>query len=96
MDTTLSSLWCIAIIIMLPDFVVDWSINNKTRSFFSLYLLISHLFVATQATGAAVLEQLQRQRETIQRAQHSNTRISDSINESETILKRMKQWWRIY
>lgn len=55
-----------------------------------------HLFVATQTTGTAVLEQLQRQRETMQRAQHSNTRVNDSINESDTILKRMKQWWRIF
>jgi hypothetical protein len=47
-----------------------------------------------QATGASILAELQRQRESIQRSQQAQQRIAGSAAESGGILRRMSKWWR--
>ena len=46
-----------------------------------------------QATGQAVLAELQRQRATIQHAAQQTAEIDASVASSEGILKRMGRWW---
>lgn len=63
--------------------------------FFSCHSFFFHcLFISGQATGAAILEDLQRQRQTIERSREQLQSTDASIAESDTILKRMGRWWR--
>lgn len=48
-----------------------------------------------QATGAAVLEELQRQRATIERSRAAAQQTRADIEQSEGILKRMGRWWNL-
>lgn len=48
----------------------------------------------TEATGASILAELQRQRESIQRSQQAQQLIAGSVAESDGILRHMSKWWR--
>ncbi|KAL4525032.1 hypothetical protein Ndes2526B_g07211 [Nannochloris sp. 'desiccata'] len=48
----------------------------------------------TEATGAAILEDLQRQRQAIDRSREQLQQTDASITESDSILKKMGRWWR--
>ena len=58
------------------------------------FIFVSLLFISGQATGAAILEDLQRQRQAIERSREQLQNTDASISESDTILKRMGRWWR--
>ncbi len=45
-----------------------------------------------QAQGAAILQNLHSQRETIQRAKQTTEEVNANISQSQKILKRMGRW----
>lgn len=51
------------------------------------------LALESEATGQSILQQLQSQRETIQRTQASHRETDQQLNQSEKILKRMGSWF---
>ena len=48
-----------------------------------------------QATGAAVLAELQRQRQTLDRSRAAAQQMDASVAQSGGILKRMSRWWNL-
>ncbi len=49
-----------------------------------------------QATGQSLLEELQRQRQVIQRS-HEQLRSTDAaVAQSGAVLKRMSKWWNLF
>lgn len=51
---------------------------------------------AGQATGAAILADLQRQRQQIQHARQQAQQADASATDASATLKRMSQWWRLW
>lgn len=49
-----------------------------------------------QATGTAILEELQRQRQTIDRSRERNVTVNTNIDQAESTLQKMKRWWRLF
>ena len=47
-----------------------------------------------QATGNAILADLQRQREVIQRARQQAQQTNDSVGQADSLLRKMGKWWR--
>lgn len=52
--------------------------------------------VARQATGAAILADLQRQRQQIERARQTAQQTDASVKAADSTLNRMSQWWRLW
>lgn len=48
-----------------------------------------------QVTGNAILAELQRQRETIQRAQQQTQQTGANVAQADSLLKKMSSWWRL-
>lgn len=55
-----------------------------------------HHFLSGQATGAAILADLQRQRQQIQHARQQAQQTDASVADGGSTLKRMNQWWRLW
>lgn len=49
---------------------------------------------ATEECGDAVLNDLAKQRETIERASDNVRETNDGLKESNRIMNRMSRWWR--
>jgi hypothetical protein len=61
---------------------------------FRFILFFSLLLFFGQATGAAILEDLQRQRQAIERSREQLQQTDASITDSDSILEKMGRWWR--
>lgn len=52
------------------------------------------MYDAPQATGMAVVEELQRQREHMESSQRRVKEMDESLSSAERLLTKMSTWWR--
>ena len=57
--------------------------------------MYTHIHITSlQAQGNAIVEELQRQRQSIQHSRQLTLSTNESIATSETLLNKMSKWWR--